>query len=236
MNQERIGKFIATVRKKQNLTQAELAEKLGITYKAVSKWECGKGLPDASIMLELCKILHITVNDLLSGEKLKQNEYQNKSEENIVNTIDYSTKKITKYNHVISLILIIFGLFIALSAITIFPSESSWGSIYSCFGVIIFMLGIARLTKGIKWYKRLLIIIAIFILTMGILLFTNYLNVKLNKEAPRFRIITSTTGDVIYYDNLFYDVYRCYFDKDNEYWVISKNTNPATYDLLNYCK
>ena len=70
MNQERIGKFIATVRKEQNLTQAELAEKLGITYKAVSKWECGKGLPDASIMLDLCKILHITVNDLLSGEKI----------------------------------------------------------------------------------------------------------------------------------------------------------------------
>ena len=57
MNQAKIGKFIASCRKEQNLTQEDLAKKLGINSKAVSKWECGKGLPDVSIMLELCKIL-----------------------------------------------------------------------------------------------------------------------------------------------------------------------------------
>ena len=81
MNQEKIGKFIASCRKKQKLTQEQLAEKLGITYKAVSKWETGKGLPDASIMKDLCNILKITVNELLSGELINKEDYNKKAEE-----------------------------------------------------------------------------------------------------------------------------------------------------------
>ncbi len=70
MDQLKIGKFIAECRKNVGLTQKQLAEKLGITDRAVSKWETGKALPDSSIMLELCRILGITVNDLLNGEKI----------------------------------------------------------------------------------------------------------------------------------------------------------------------
>ena len=80
MNQVKIGKFIAECRKKQGLTQTELADKLGITDKAVSKWETGRAMPDASLMLALCGILKITVNDLLSGEENKMENNQ-KSEE-----------------------------------------------------------------------------------------------------------------------------------------------------------
>ena len=236
MDQEKIGKFIATVRKERNLTQEELALRLGVTNKSISRWENGKTMPDLSLFKPLCRELNITLNDLMSGEKVDEKEYQEKFEKNIVNTIEYSTKKMTKYSQVISLILIIFGLFISISAITIFPSESSWGSIYSIFGIIIFMVGIAKILKPIKWYIRLLLIIIIFTLAMGILLFTDYLNVKLNKEAPMFRIITTTTGNVIYYDTPFYDVYRCYFDEDNEYWTIEKNSKKTINDLINYCK
>ena len=84
MNQEKTGKFIASCRKKQKLTQEQLAEKLGITYKAVSKWETGKGLPDASIMMDLCSILEINVNDLLSGEKVVIEQYIDKADENLI--------------------------------------------------------------------------------------------------------------------------------------------------------
>lgn len=73
MNQIKIGKFIAECRKEQNLTQLELAEKLNITDRAVSKWETGRSLPDSSIMLELCGILKITVTDLLNGERVEDN-------------------------------------------------------------------------------------------------------------------------------------------------------------------
>ena len=235
MNQEKIGKFIAECRKKKKITQLELAEKLGVTDRSVSNWENGKNMPDLSLFKPLCDELGITINELLSGERLSKDEYQEKFEENIVNTIDYSTKKVKKYSQFISLILIIFGLFISISAIMIFPSESSWGSIYSVFGIIIFMIGISRIINTI-WYKKLVFLVMIFIGSMGILLFTDYINVKTNHEAPMFRTITTTTGDVIYYDTLFYDVYRCNFDESDEYWVIEKNSNPSINELINYCK
>lgn len=84
MNQEAIGKFIAVCRKEKGLTQMQLAEKLNITNRAVSKWETGKSCPDTSIMLELCDILGITVNELLSGERISMENYQKKAEENLV--------------------------------------------------------------------------------------------------------------------------------------------------------
>ncbi len=84
MNQTEIGKFIAKCRKEKNLTQAQLAEKLNITDRAVSKWETGKSMPDSSIMLELCGILGITVNELLSGEEIGMDSYEKKADENLI--------------------------------------------------------------------------------------------------------------------------------------------------------
>lgn len=84
MDQEKIGKFIAACRKDKGLTQVQLSEKLNITNRAVSKWETGKSMPDSSIMLDLCEILNITVNELLSGERITMENYQNKAEENLV--------------------------------------------------------------------------------------------------------------------------------------------------------
>lgn len=87
MNQTEIGTFIAKCRKEQNLTQAQLAEKLNITDRAISKWETGKSMPDSSIMLELCAILGINVNELLSGERIEtkhSENYEKKAEENLI--------------------------------------------------------------------------------------------------------------------------------------------------------
>jgi len=84
MNQEAIGKFIANCRKEKDLTQMQLAEKLNITNRAISKWETGKSCPDVSIMLELCNILGITVNELLTGERISMENYQKKAEENLI--------------------------------------------------------------------------------------------------------------------------------------------------------
>lgn len=84
MNQAEVGKFIAKCRKEKKLTQAQLAEKLNITDRAVSKWETGKSMPDSSIMLELCEALGITVNELLSGEKIDMESYEKKADENLI--------------------------------------------------------------------------------------------------------------------------------------------------------
>jgi len=87
MDQIKIGKFIAECRKKENLTQMQLAEKLGITDRAVSKWETGRAMPDSSIMLELCGILKITVNDLLSGEVVAMENYNKELENNLLEMV-----------------------------------------------------------------------------------------------------------------------------------------------------
>ena len=84
MDQIKIGKFIAERRKLKSLTQAQLAEKLNITDRAVSKWENGRSLPDSAIMLELCEILDITVNDLLCGEVVVMEKYNKEMEKNLL--------------------------------------------------------------------------------------------------------------------------------------------------------
>ena len=233
MNQENIGKFIAKCRKDKKMTQQDLAEKLGVTDKSIGNWENGRNMPDLSLFKPLCDALDITINELLSGEKISKEKYQEKFEENIVNTINYSTKRINKYSDVIGLLLVIFGLFISISAIMIFPSESSWGSIYSVFGVILFVIGISKLTRNIKYQYRLLLILAIFIGALGILFITDYINVKRNNEAPMFRETTTYLGsdlDVLYYDTPFYDVIKC-----NDKYNIVKNKNYTHEELFDYC-
>ena len=87
MDQIKIGKFIAECRKKNNLTQKQLAEKLNITDRAISKWENGKAMPDSSIMLDLCGELKISVNELLSGELIEMNNYDESVEKNLLDMI-----------------------------------------------------------------------------------------------------------------------------------------------------
>ena len=84
INQEVIGSFIAKCRKEKGLTQMQLAEKLNITNRAVSKWETGKSIPDISVMPELCEIFDITVNELLSGERIDKEDYVMKAENNFL--------------------------------------------------------------------------------------------------------------------------------------------------------
>lgn len=85
MDQIKIGRFIAKMRKERAYTQRQLADRLGISDKTISKWETGNGLPDVSLMMPLCDSLHISVNELLSGERLIDSEYKNKAEENMMN-------------------------------------------------------------------------------------------------------------------------------------------------------
>lgn len=87
MDQIKIGRFIAQIRKEKGMTQRQLSEKLGISDKTVSKWECGNGLPEVSLMLPLCDILGISVNELLSGEIIKDIDYKMKAEENMMSLL-----------------------------------------------------------------------------------------------------------------------------------------------------
>lgn len=106
MDQIKTGKFILELRKEKEMTQKELAEKLGVTDRAVSKWENGRGMPDVSLMKPLCEILGITVSELLSGERIKKEEYQEKSEFRFLDTIEITEKKIKKKNTLLRIVLV----------------------------------------------------------------------------------------------------------------------------------
>ena len=236
MNQEKIGKFIAKMRKEKKLTQQELAEKLGVSDRTIGNWENGRNMPDLSLFKPLCEELNISINDLLSGEKLKKEKYQEKFEENVINTIDYSNKKIKlSKDHVYSL-LMIFGLFISITALTMFSADSSWSCIYSLVGIIMFIIGLGLKTKKLGLIKQSIIIIMTIIFSISILLISDYYNVKNNNQPPRFTYLKSYGENIIKYRTIFYDVYRINVDTKNEYYKILKNNNYDSQNIEKYCK
>lgn len=117
MEQNMIGKFISTCRKEKGFTQMQLAEKLNITNRAVSKWETGKSMPDASIMLELCEILGITVNELLSGERIKMEDYKKKAEENLIELQAKKEKAQKDFDFLSKILIPVFLLFFVLNMV-----------------------------------------------------------------------------------------------------------------------
>lgn len=92
MDQVKIGKFIAQLRREKDMTQRQLAETLGVSDKTVSKWETGKGLPDAGYMSPLSDLLGITVNELLTGERIPDTEYQARAEETMIALAEMKTE------------------------------------------------------------------------------------------------------------------------------------------------
>ena len=91
MNQERIGKFIAELRKEQNLTQEQLAEKLGVTSKSISRWENGKTMPDYSILKDLCQELQISINEFFIGEKINNKDFKKIADDNLLSVLENSS-------------------------------------------------------------------------------------------------------------------------------------------------
>ena len=220
MDQIKIGKFINELRKGKNLTQQQLGEKIGVSPKTISKWETGKGMPDLSSLKPLSDCLEISINELLSGERIEEERYTDKLEENIINTIEYSDKQVNDKKNLIGFLLIIFGVFISFSAMSIFASESSWGSIYSVLGAIISLVGVSRFTRKLSHGKRLLLNYGYFILFISMLFVIDYIGVITIHQAPRFSYNTITGNNMIIYNTPFYNVYRINRDTKNEYYII----------------
>ena len=131
MDQIKIGKFIAECRKKNNLTQMQLAEKLNITDRAISKWENGKAMPDSSIMLDLCKELKISVNELLSGEMIEMKNYDESVEKNLLDMVkqkEENDKRLLRMEILMG-ILSILPLLISTVIVLLVPLEEWLGSV-----------------------------------------------------------------------------------------------------------
>ena len=223
MDQIKIGKFISELRKSKNMTQQQLAEKIGVSFKTVSKWETGRGMPELSTLKPLSDELGITINELLNGEKIKKEEYLNKLEENMIATIDYSDKKINEKDKNIGIFLLIIGLLISLTAVSIFSSESSWSSIYSVIGSIVSLIGFSKIIKKLSYIKRVILNFSFFAIFIALLFILDFANVTINHQPPRFSLTKVTTDKVITYTTPFYNVYRINVDTKNEYYIIDTN-------------
>lgn len=149
MDQIKIGKFIAECRKRNNLTQMQLAEKLNITDRAISKWENGKAMPDSSIMIELCNELKISVNELLSGEVIKMEAYNKKLEQNLIDMVkqkEQSDKKMLRLEIVVGYITSI--TFFIIIFVASYVEMQKWIKILLiAFGIITFVLGMYNCIK-----------------------------------------------------------------------------------------
>ena len=148
MNQEKIGRFIASCRKECGYTQVSLGEKLGITDRAVSKWETGKSMPDASIMLELCNLLKISVNELLTGEHIVMENYKEKAEENL---LELQEKKVKAQKSLLRTELVWLAIAILLAPVHLainyyYPNSSGTGVglLLVIIGIIIFVIHFFR--------------------------------------------------------------------------------------------
>ena len=144
MDQVKIGKFIAECRKKNNLTQMQLAEKLNITDRAISKWENGKAMPDSSIMLDLCNELKISVNELLSGEMIEMNNYNENLEKNLLEMIkqkELADRRLLTMEIVIGVLAT--TILLILTVIASFIEMADWTRILLItVGIILFIIGV----------------------------------------------------------------------------------------------
>ena len=144
MNQEKIGRFIAELRKEKNMTQQELADKLNITDRAISHWENGRSMPDAGVILELCKILNINVNELLSAKKIKEEKYNERAEESLLEMrreIETQNKRILTLNKIIINLAIIIFVVIGLAATFIEMSMLIRNIIFAVDLVMLILVG-----------------------------------------------------------------------------------------------
>lgn len=168
MNQERIGKFIAEQRKDKNLTQEQLAEKLGITKNAVSKWERGLGLMDMSLLKPLSDILDVNINEILAGEKIKKEDIPSKSEENIINLTELIELRTMKYG-VIGMA--IFFMFLVLICMVKDISPVSLVSLICAYNAITFLSRYKINKEEANLVSGTLFLIATILNTINFILF-----------------------------------------------------------------
>ena len=170
MDQVKIGRFIQSSRKQINITQKELADKLGVSDKLISKWETGNGMPDISILNELCSILNISVNELLSGEILTPEKYSEKAEENIMELL--KSNNTSKKAYIAQLIagIIFFISAVLLMAVTTYGADPKIVSSYIDLPSLVIIIGLifaCVLISGVKRAKDVFSTIRKFSIPVG---------------------------------------------------------------------
>ena len=242
MNQEKIGNFIKSLRKEKNMTQNELALKLGVTDKAISKWENGRGLPDLSLIKDVSDILGVTVNELLTGEKLDSKEEV--FENNIINTINYTNNKIkskNKYIIILSLTIIVILTFLSFFIIDVNKMRKGEDVLFSTWGfkyISSIKLDEVKITNAIEDYilkldgyydkdnaKYFVSVKNLYIKTLKSKQLVVYSYVYEESFYLKNDILTSSSGSSIPYKFILEK-------KDDNYFVISHETPDEGYSNI----
>lgn len=165
MDQIKIGAFIASCRREQHMTQAQLAEKLGVTNKAVSKWETGKCLPDAALFCDLCALLHITLNELFAGERIAPEDFARKTEENLM-ALKRKEEHYTAKNKIISALYsaaLLLGIGVCLICDIAITGSFTWSPIPISSIVLAWVISFPSILWGKRGMFASLLAISVFV-------------------------------------------------------------------------
>lgn len=224
MDQKKVGLFLKKLRKEKNITQEVLAEILNISSRTVSRWETGNNMPDISLLVELSEFYQVSIPEIINGER-KSDKMNQETKDTAIKMAEYSKNELnTEKRKVISILLMIFGVFIIISALAIFPNESSWGSIYAIIGGAILTIGIYFRIKSllVKRVSRILSIVGCIIILFGIFTVSDYITVTQFHQVPRFSYQKSYSENIVEHKTLFYTVIQKNPGSENESIEIEK--------------
>lgn len=250
MNQKKIGKRISEKRKLKKLTQQDLANKLNVTNRTIINWENGKCYPDYALLLPLCEELDISINELLTGEEVKEQK-TNATTELILNYLDRNRNENLNEYKKYGKILLIGGIFLMIIGIQI-PTYlydanvflDSTKAMYPVIGLIFSFVGFKFINKKNRFKKRFTLNTMFLISCIMFLVISDIIFVKFYNRIPRYYIDKISNGEssgIIYLETLFYDAYTCYDQKPNHQFTIipvslkKYNNKDADYLIDKYC-
>ena len=218
MDHQKIGCFIAALRREKGWTQRELATRLGVTDKAVSRWETGKGLPDISLLRPLSEALGVSVNELLSGEAITPGQELAKSDAFVLRAIEETNEQIWRFRRNT---LYVSGAVLLAGALIFLGFDTSLFFAYAAFGGALLLAAAAFLNFRGRQKKGLMAALLLLILIFGLLEARDFAYVKYYSLPPQLNLSIETGSRQIKYKKLFYDVYRSQTDTGAETYVIS---------------
>ena len=218
MDQKKTGQFLKTLRKEKNITQENLAETLNVSTRTISRWETGRNMPDISLLVELSEFYQVSIAEIIDGER-KSEDMGQETKSTAVKMAEYTKNELSRERQkAVSVILMVFGVFIMISAFAVVPNESSWGSIYAVVGGMTLIIGIYFMLKA-AFTKRILRILSIagcIIALLGIFTMMDYIAAAQFHQVPRFSYEKSYGEDVVEHKTLFYTVIQRNPGTENE--------------------
>lgn len=215
MDTKKIGRYIAECRKAKGYTQEMLAQKIGVTNKTISRWENGNYMPDISLLIPLSEILGISLNELLSGEKIAADDLPMIAETTLADTLKYGNDKLLSKKRQLWFLIGSWGIFMIILAF----GQERWGIAFALVGAFLIASSIYMQLKTKKLWVKISVSLLIYAALISGLMAIDYIKVVNAQSLPIFAHKVKT-ADIIVYRNPFYDVYQLNPNTTNEYLII----------------